>query len=332
MLFQRKSGAWIEIFLLKPILPSDIIQLAMESNGPVVWEAMIGNLKKWKDGEILENIWTIENQEVFVSVELTDRDKKQVRLSWNSKELTFAELVEAAGKIPLPPYLNREPTHEDKNRYQTIYSQIKGAVAAPTAGLHFTPAVLERLSQMRIETDYLTLHVSAGTFQPIKEEAIQQHPMHGEQIVFTKANIENLLKAEGKIVAVGTTSMRSLESLYWFGIKLISDENPEFTISKDYAYQAHKELPTAKGVFKRIYDWMTTRGLDSLIGHTEIYIYPGYTFRVVSGLVTNFHQPGSTLILLVAAFTNNEWKRIYREALNNDYRFLSYGDSSILWL
>ncbi|HSI76391.1 MAG TPA: S-adenosylmethionine:tRNA ribosyltransferase-isomerase [Lunatimonas sp.] len=332
MLFQRKSGAWIEIFLLKPILPSDIILLAMESNGPVVWEAMIGNLKKWKDGEILENFWTIEGREVRVSVELTDRNKKHVRMSWDSKELTFAELVEAAGKIPLPPYLNREPTPEDRNRYQTVYSQVKGAVAAPTAGLHFTPRVLEKFTQMGIETDYLTLHVSAGTFQPIKEEAIQQHPMHGEQIVFTKANIENLLKAEGKIVAVGTTSMRSLESLYWFGIKLISDENPEFTISKDYAYQAHKELPTAKEVLKRIYDWMTTKGVVSLIGHTEIYIYPGYTFRVVSGLVTNFHQPGSTLILLVAAFTNNEWKKIYREAMDNEYRFLSYGDSSILWL
>lgn len=332
MLFKRSSGAWIEIFLLKPILPSDIIQLAMESNGPVVWEAMIGNLKKWKDGEILENSWTIEDKAVCVTVELIEREKKQVRLSWDSKELTFAELVEAAGKIPLPPYLNREPTREDKTRYQTVYSEVKGAVAAPTAGLHFTPKVLERFSEKGIEADYLTLHVSAGTFQPIKEDSIQQHPMHGEQIIFSKSNIENLLKAAGNIIAVGTTSMRSLESLYWFGIKLLTNENADFTISKEYAYQTHKNLPTAKEVFKRVHDWMSIKKISTLIGHTEIYIYPGYIFRVVSGLVTNFHQPGSTLILLVAAFTKNEWRTIYNEAIINDYRFLSYGDSSILWL
>ena len=332
MLFQCTSGAWIEIFLLKPILPSGIIQLAMESIGPVVWEAMIGNLKKWKEGEILENSWTIQDMKINVTVESIDRQKKQVRISWDSKNLTFAELVEAAGKIPLPPYLNREATPEDRNRYQTVYSKVKGAVAAPTAGLHFTPEVLERFTDKGIEKDYLTLHVSAGTFKPIKEEAVQMHPMHSEQVVFTKSNIANLLNADGKIVAVGTTSMRSLESLYWFGIKLLSDKNADFLISKEYAYQAHKKLPAAKEVFKTIYDWMTIKEKDSLIGHTEIYIYPGYTFRVVSGLITNFHQPGSTLILLVAAFTNNNWKLVYQEALDNNYRFLSYGDSSILWL
>jgi len=332
MLFQRKSGAWIEIFLLKPTSPSDIIQLAMESTGPVVWEAMIGNLKKWKEGEVLENTWTIEGNEVRVTVELIDRIRRQVRMSWDSKDLTFAELVEASGKIPLPPYLNREPTPEDSTRYQTVYSQVKGAVAAPTAGLHFTPEVLANFSKQGIETDYITLHVSAGTFQPIKEEAVQQHPMHSEQVVFTKSNIAKLLQAKGKIVAVGTTSMRSLESLYWFGIKLLGDKNADFMISKEFAYQVHKELPSAITIFKLIYDWMTDKDLDSLTGHTEIYIYPSYVFRVVSGLVTNFHQPGSTLILLVAAFTNNKWKSIYQEALTSNYRFLSYGDSSILWL
>lgn len=332
LLFQRKSGAWIEIFLLKPIHPSNIIQLSMESNGPVVWETMIGNLKKWKEGEILENSLTIEGQVVRVSVELIERDKKHVRISWDASELAFASLVEAAGKIPLPPYLNREPNPEDKNRYQTVYSKINGAVAAPTAGLHFTAEVLEKFSQKGIDTDYLTLHVSAGTFQPIKEEAVQLHPMHGEQVVFSRSNLAKLHGAEGGIVAVGTTSMRSLESLYWFGIKLLSDEKSEFFITKDYAYQTHKQLPKAKEVFKIIYDWMTDNEIHTLTGHTEIYIYPGYTFRVVSGLVTNFHQPGSTLILLVAAFTNNKWKEIYNYALDNDYRFLSYGDSSILWL
>lgn len=332
ILFQRKSGAWIEVFLLKPLLPSGIIQLAMESTGPVVWESMIGNLKKWKDGELLENTWTIAGQSVQISVELVDREKKHVKFFWDVSDFTFSEIVEAAGKIPLPPYLNREATPEDSTRYQTVYSQVKGAVAAPTAGLHFTPAILEKLAANGVETDYLTLHVSAGTFQPIKEEAVQQHPMHSEQVVFTKTNIGNLLKAEGKIVAVGTTSMRSLESLYWFGVMLVSDEDSAFLIPKTLAYQNHGDLPTAKKVFEKIYAWMETRELETLVGHTEIYIYPGYVFRVVSGLVTNFHQPGSTLILLIAAFSTNKWKHIYQEALANDYRFLSYGDSSILWL
>ena len=332
LLFQRQSGAWIEIFLLKPLLPSGIIQLAMESNGPVVWEALIGNLKKWKDGEILENTWEIGDRSTNVSVELVDRDKKYVQFSWDIRDLTFAEIVETAGKIPLPPYLNREPTAEDSNRYQTVYSEIKGAVAAPTAGLHFTPEVLGRLAENGVATDFVTLHVSAGTFQPIKEESVQQHPMHSEQVVFTKTNIENLMKAQGKIVAVGTTSMRSLESLYWFGIKLLSDENSQFLIPKTFAYQNHYKLPTAKEVFHKINSWMEYRQMENLVGHTEIYIYPGYQFRVVCGLVTNFHQPGSTLILLVAAFTNNKWKQIYDDALSNNYRFLSYGDSSILWI
>jgi len=331
MIFQRKSGAWIEIFLLKPLLPSEIIQLAMESTGPVVWESMIGNLKKWKDGEILENEWPIAGMQVKISVELVDRHKMLVCFRWQEKGLTFAEIVEAAGEVPLPPYLNREATREDAERYQTVYSEVKGAVAAPTAGLHFTPEVLQHLSEKNIKTEYLTLHVGAGTFQPIKQEDVKLHPMHSEEVVFSRENLYNLMRAEGKIVAVGTTSMRSLESLYWFGIMLFSDENAVFAIPKDYAYKFHGKMPSAKEVFKKIHLWMEQKELTTLVGHTEIYIYPGYTFRVVSGLVTNFHQPGSTLILLVSAFTNGNWKRIYEEALLNDYRFLSYGDSSILW-
>jgi S-adenosylmethionine:tRNA ribosyltransferase-isomerase len=332
MHFKRRTGAWIEIFLLKPLLPSEIIQLAMESNGPVVWESLIGNLKKWKDDEILENTWTIGDAHVQVSVELVDRDKMHIRLSWNIRQLSFAEIVEAAGKIPLPPYLNREATPEDSNRYQTVYSEVKGAVAAPTAGLHFTPTVLENLAKKGVDSDFITLHVGAGTFQPIKEEAIERHPMHSEQVVFTRKNIESLIKAEGKIVAVGTTSMRSLESLYWFGIMLLSNENSAFAVSKSIAYETYGKLPSAKESFQVIYEWMNAKGMETLVGHTEIYIYPGYTFRVVAGLITNFHQPGSTLILLVAAFTDNNWRKIYQDAMANNYRFLSYGDSSILWL
>nr|MBI1228553.1 S-adenosylmethionine:tRNA ribosyltransferase-isomerase [Cytophagales bacterium] len=331
MIFQRKSGAWIEIFLLKPLLPSEIIQLAMESTGPVVWESMIGNLKKWKEGEILENEWPIAGKQVKISVELVDRQKMLVSFRWQEKALAFAEIVEAAGKVPLPPYLNREATREDAERYQTVYSEVKGAVAAPTAGLHFTPEVLQHLSEKNINAEYLTLHVGAGTFQPIKQEDVKLHPMHSEEVVYSRENLYNLMRAEGKIIAVGTTSMRSLESLYWFGIMLFSDENAVFTIPKDYAYEFQGELPPAREVFEKIHTWMKQKQLTKLVGHTEIYIYPGYTFRVVSGLVTNFHQPGSTLILLVSAFTNDSWKRIYKEALLNNYRFLSYGDSSILW-
>jgi len=330
LIFQRNTGAKIEIFLLKPLLPSPVITEVMAASGSVTWETMIGNLKKWKEGEILQGKVEIEGQEFVLEAILEDREQRTVRFRWVG-DIPFVSLVEAGGEVPLPPYLNRKAVQEDKPRYQTVYSQKEGAVAAPTAGLHFTDEILARISQKGVKHDYLTLHVGAGTFQPIKEEDVVQHPMHSEQVVIHQDNIRSLLTHEGNIVAVGTTSMRSLESLYWYGVKLLEDKESVFSISKLYPYEEHGELPTLKESLQTVLDWMVKNRHQEITGQTEIMIMPGYRFRVCNGLVTNFHQPGSTLILLVAAFTNNRWREIYEEALSTDYRFLSYGDSNLLW-
>jgi S-adenosylmethionine:tRNA ribosyltransferase-isomerase len=224
--------------------------------------------------------------------------------------------------------LKRSAEELDKERYQTIYSAHEGAVAAPTAGLHFTPAVFDSLKKKNISTDFVTLHVSAGTFLPIKVKNALEHPMHQEQVVITRENIENLLKATN-VVAVGTTSLRSLESLYWYGVKLIQDPKSTFRISQQYPY-TQKEFPATSSAFSAVLRHMDENRKNSITGETSIYIVPGYTFRVCHSLITNFHQPGSTLILLVAAFIGEDWKKVYGEALSNGYRFLSYGDSSLL--
>ena len=239
--------------------------------------------------------------------------------------------MEAAGQVPLPPYLDREATAADKPRYQTVYSEAAGAVAAPTAGLHFTEAVLAELQRRGVGQDFLTLHVSAGTFQPIKAESVTEHPMHSEQVVISRDNPNNLLDPERMIIATGTTSMRTLESLYWYGVQLLMGEGTDFHIAKLYPYQwAAEELPGRVAAMQAVLAEMDARATDQLIGETEIFIFPGYTFRVCEGLITNFHQPGSTLVLLIAAFVGPDWQRIYDEALGGDYRFLSYGDSSLL--
>jgi S-adenosylmethionine:tRNA ribosyltransferase-isomerase len=330
--FKRRTGALIEIFLLSPVLPSPLIQLTMEAQVEVVWESMIGNLKKWKEGEVLNNEFTHNGQKLILHASLVNREKKWVKLSWNPQHLTFASIVEMAGEVPLPPYLNRRAVAEDKPRYQTVYSANEGAVAAPTAGLHFTDDVLNELSSKRVRSEYLTLHVSAGTFQPIKSENPTEHPMHCEQMIFSKSNLENLLNCGDKRIAVGTTSMRSMESLYWFGVKLLIDKNNTFEIHQEYPYRfSPGDLPSTQESIGAILKWMEIEEKNILTGSTSIYIYPGYDFKMVDGLITNFHQPGSTLMLLVAAFVGKDWKKIYQEALEQQYRFLSYGDSSLLW-
>lgn len=330
MIFQRNTGAKIEIFLLKPIFPSSVINEVMITTHEVSWQTIIGNLKKWKEGEILEGKILIDQQEITLRAFLSDRDQRIVTFRWNG-QIPFVSLVEASGEVPLPPYLNRKAVEEDKPRYQTVYSQKEGAVAAPTAGLHFTEGILSQLTAKGIKTDYLTLHVGAGTFQPIKEEDVVQHPMHSEQIVIHHDHVKRLLEHTGNIVAVGTTSMRTLESLYWYGVKLIRGGDDSFMIPKLFPYEPEGAVPLLKESLQAVLEWMTANGKEEIIGHTEIMIMPGYTFRVCNGLVTNFHQPGSTLILLVAAFTHNKWRTIYEEALSHDYRFLSYGDSNLLW-
>jgi S-adenosylmethionine:tRNA ribosyltransferase-isomerase len=331
LIFQRESGAKIEIFLLKPVFPSSIINEVMVQTESVVWESMIGNLKKWKDDEILQGKVIVNGKDCIISAQLVDRENKVVELSWSGQNISFVSIVEATGEVPLPPYLNRKATAEDKPRYQTVYSKKEGAVAAPTAGLHFTEEVLGKLQAQGVKEEFLTLHVGAGTFQPIKDENVTEHPMHSEQMVIELETIRNLSNQQEKIVAVGTTSMRTLESLYWFGVKILNTGDTDFSISKLYPYSDFNELPDRNKSFEAVLEYMVVNGLTEITGTTEIFIMPSYDFRVCDGLITNFHQPASTLILLVAAFTKGKWRGIYNEALEKDYRFLSYGDSSILW-
>ena len=289
----------------------------MNSLGSATWKCMIGNAKKWKiDTSLFYEEIGLKATRIF---------NDQVKFEWNN-DLTFSELLIEIGKIPLPPYINRAPEKADEERYQTVYSKMQGAVAAPTAGLHFTDDIISTLEKKRVQTDYLTLHVSAGTFQPIKEQKISKHPMHNEQIWISRQNVEHLLSFN-KTIAVGTTSMRTIESLYWFGVKILNGIE-DFVIKKEDAYSF--QPVTKEESLKAILNYMAQKSITALQGQTEIFIYPGYTFRICKGLVTNFHLPGSTLILLVAAFIGEDWRKIYDEALGNDYRFLSYGDTSLL--
>jgi S-adenosylmethionine:tRNA ribosyltransferase-isomerase len=335
--FQKPTGSFIQIFLLHPIAPTSVINLAMEVTDSCVWECMIGNRKRWKKGDILSQIVQIENQEIEVKAEIEDEEKNYVKLSWKKNEhrtsniehRTFVDLIQALGTIPLPPYLNRETEASDSETYQTVYSEKKGAVAAPTAGLHFTEEVLQNLEKQGFKQDFLTLHVGAGTFQPIKVENIIEHKMHNEQVVFTKKNIEILLENIGNIIPVGTTSMRTLESIYWFGVKFLKGDNFPFLIEKLYPYQ-HKNLPSVEESLKAILLKMDNENIEEITAETEIFIFPGYQFKICKGIITNYHQPESTLILLIAALIGEDWRKVYHEAMTNDYRFLSYGDSSLL--
>ncbi|OYU64835.1 MAG: S-adenosylmethionine tRNA ribosyltransferase [Cytophagaceae bacterium BCCC1] len=329
MFFKRETGAIIEIFLLNPVSPSNVISLAMEAKFESVWECVIGNKKKWKTDEILHAEVEINAHKVPIQASFANREENEVKISWRSAD-NFSELVEAFGKIPLPPYLNRESEETDIENYQTVYSKNKGAVAAPTAGLHFTDTVFEKIAKKGIKKSFLTLHVGAGTFLPVKTENALEHPMHNEQLVFSKIFVQTLIENHGFVVPVGTTSMRSLESLYWFGVKLIENEKSNFFIEKLFPYIERKEISTVDAL-KAVLSCFEKNNLTEIIGQTEIMIFPSYKFKICKGLITNFHQPSSTLLMLVAAFVGeNNWKKIYSEALNNNYRFLSFGDSSLL--
>lgn len=315
LIFHKSTGARIEVFLLEPSLPPNHEQ-GMKAKNSCSWHCMIGNSKKWKSEEI-------EVAEIGLKA---TRQNDEVTFFWD-QNLAFSEILELAGKTPLPPYIDREVTDSDKKCYQTVYSKHEGAVAAPTAGLHFAYELLDELKERGIKKEYLTLHVSAGTFQPIKAETVDDHPMHREQIIVSKQNVENLLKTE-TIIPVGTTSLRTLESLYWFGVKLLNGET-DFFIPKLYPYE-HADSPTKTESLQAVLAFMMKNKITHLTGHTEIFIFPGYTFRMNTGLITNFHLPGSTLILLVAAMIGEDWRKVYQEALDAGYRFLSYGDSSLL--
>lgn len=346
--FQKPTGAIIQLFLLHPIAPTSVINLAMEITGECVWECMIGNRKRWKKGDVLSQIIQAEGQDVEVKAEIENEEKNYVKLSWKSvstnndfgdksehrtsktEHRKFVDLIQVLGQIPLPPYLNREAEASDYETYQTVYSEKKGAVAAPTAGLHFTEEVLQNIEKQGFKQDFVTLHVGAGTFQPIKVENIVEHKMHNEQIVFTRENIENLLGNLGNIIAIGTTSMRTLESIYWIGVQLINTPELEhYLIEKLFPYQ-NENPPNPEESLKAILKKMDNLGVNEITAETEIFIFPGYQFKICKGIITNYHQPESTLILLIAALIGENWRKIYEEAMTNDYRFLSYGDSSLL--
>lgn len=330
--FKKSTGALIEVFLLEPAIPSDY-ELMFQTRGACSWLCMVGNLKKWKEGQ-LSRKFNINGHEIVLSAA---RGKAQgtshwIDFSWNDTEVTFTDILEAVGELPIPPYLNRESQESDNVTYQTVYSKVNGSVAAPTAGLHFTDNVLNAIDAHEIEREELTLHVGAGTFKPVKSEDISGHDMHTEYICVKRSTIENLIKHNASAIAVGTTSVRTLESLYYIGARL--DKQPEAAESQLHItqWEPYDTHPTIQPVdaLQNIVDYLDRNGQNAIHCSTQIIIAPGYDYKIVKMLVTNFHQPQSTLLLLVSAFVHGDWKKIYDHALKHDFRFLSYGDSSLL--
>lgn len=332
MLFQKETGAQIEVFCLEPVIPHDYA-LVFQQTESCSWLCLVGNLKKWKEGALHKTI-RMDDKEVVLSAERikTTGDSHLVRFSWNNPQVTFAELLDAAGILPIPPYLHRETRESDLLTYQTVYSKIKGSVAAPTAGLHFTPEVLAGLDAKGFTREEVTLHVGAGTFKPVKSEVIGDHEMHTEFISVRRSAIENIRTNLGRIIAVGTTSVRTLESLYYMGRTLVNNPDAtseELVVTQWTPYNDTEEV-TAYEALTALLDYLDRNQTDTLLSATQIMIAPGYEFKIVKGIITNFHQPKSTLLLLISAFVNGNWKSIYNYALDNDFRFLSYGDSSLL--
>ncbi|MBQ3997849.1 MAG: S-adenosylmethionine:tRNA ribosyltransferase-isomerase [Paludibacteraceae bacterium] len=319
--FFKTTGARIEVFCLEPIAPHDY-QLSLGSTSGCTWKCMVGNAKKWHQ-ECLE--YRVEGLDLSFRAykENVIGNAYAVRFEWDNPQISFAEILDAMGELPIPPYLNRKTEESDKTTYQTVYSRIKGSVAAPTAGLHFTERVLEGLRARGIETDEVTLHVGAGTFLPVKTADANEHTMHTEIIAVPRETIEHIKKQLGHIVAVGTTSMRTLESLYFMGCNKTASVSQFEPYEQEYTMSAHDALQS-------LLDWMDATGQSVLHAETQIMIKPGYQFHIVDQLITNFHQPQSTLLLLVSAFVGGDWHTIYDYALSHDFRFLSYGDSSIL--
>ena len=340
MHFRKETGALIEVFLLEPAEPADY-ELMFQTNGKCAWHCLVGNLKKWKEGQ-LSRSFDVNGKTVTLSVERLheERTSHWVEFRWDNPDVSFAEILDAAGELPIPPYLNRDTQESDKTTYQTVYSKIKGSVAAPTAGLHFTDKVLADIDAHGIDREELTLHVGAGTFKPVKSEEIEGHEMHTEYICVNKKTIDKLIAHGGKAIAVGTTSVRTLESLYYMGVKL--HDNPNLTEEQlhvgqwepyDYAERLAAEgtspLDTIDAL-REISDYLDRNLRKALHSSTQIIIAPGFEYHIVDILVTNFHQPQSTLLLLVSAFVKGEWRRIYDYALAHDFRFLSYGDSCLI--
>ena len=334
--FRKATGALIEIFLLEPALPADYEQM-FQSRGRCEWFCLVGNLKKWKEGQLSRG-FTIDDHEVTVTAERVGEaaTSQRIAFTWDDNQLSMAELIDSIGELPIPLYLNRKTEECDKTTYQTVYSKIKGSVAAPTAGLHFTADVLASLDNKGIEREEVTLHVGAGTFKPVKSLHIGEHDMHTETFCVKKQTIERLIAHQGHAVAVGTTSVRTLESLYYIGYKMLQlpdAEEQHWHVEQWEPYQmqvAPDDAPTTMEALQAIANYMQRNALTTLHGSTQIIIAPGYNYHIVKMLITNFHQPQSTLLLLVSAFVHGDWRNIYDYALQHEFRFLSYGDSSLL--
>ncbi len=350
--FRKETGALIEVFLMEPAEPTDY-ELMFQTTGHCSWLCMIGNLKKWKEGS-LKRDFEIKGNKLTLSATMRRGDalgseaQKMVAkgggtnywvdFDWDNDKVSFAEILETVGELPIPPYLNRKTEESDKTTYQTVYSKIKGSVAAPTAGLHFTDAVLKDLDAHGIDREEVTLHVGAGTFKPVKSLEIEGHQMHTEYIVVHRRSLEKLIKHECRVIAVGTTSVRTIESLYYMGVHLLKhpEANEEDLHVKQWdPYELSEDGNLVDGItpmqaIQAIIDYLDRNGLETLHSSTQIIIAPGYQYKIVKMLVTNFHQPQSTLLLLVSAFLKGDWKKVYDYALSHDFRFLSYGDSSLL--
>lgn len=330
--FRKETGALIEIFCLEPIQPNDYV-LNFQQTSHAAWLCMIGNLKKWKE-ESLHKEMNVKGHTITLTATRGEcrGTSHWVDFTWDNPEITFADILEVFGELPIPPYLNRETQESDKETYQTVYSKIKGSVAAPTAGLHFTERVLQALRDKGVDLEEVTLHVGAGTFKPVKSEEIEGHEMHTEYISVNRQTIEKLIAHGGKAIAVGTTSVRTLESLYYIGVTIASHPDAgqeELHVRQWQPYETHPTMTTVESL-QQILDYMKRHELEALHTSTQIIIAPGYTYHIVQKMVTNFHQPQSTLLLLVSAFVKGNWRTIYDYALAHDFRFLSYGDSSLL--
>jgi len=331
--FRKETGALIEVFLLEPLEPADYEQM-FQMRGHCAWLCLVGNLKKWKEGALTRTV--IVNGETLTITATRGSlhgTSYRVDFSWDNERISFAEILEAMGELPIPPYLNRETQESDKTTYQTVYSKIKGSVAAPTAGLHFTPEVLSDIDAHGIDREEVTLHVGAGTFKPVKSEEIEGHEMHTEYISVRRQTLVKLLRHNCQAIAVGTTSVRTLESLFYMGLKTL--RHPDITedglhVNQWEPYERTDDNVEIKSAIQSLLDWLDRNGLETLHSSTQIIIAPGYDYKIVKMLVTNFHQPQSTLLLLVSAFVHGDWRKIYDYALAHDFRFLSYGDSSLL--
>lgn len=337
ILFQKPTGSIIEIFCLEPEAQPDITT-AMEQQEKVLWKCLIGGASKWKHGQVLQKIITGQQEDILLEARYIEKKQDHIiiELSWSPPTLSFASVLHEAGAIPLPPYIKREASQNDEERYQTIYARYLGSVAAPTAGLHFTDSVMNSFKSKNISHDFVTLHVGAGTFKPVKSETLGDHEMHAEYFQVSAVLIRQLAGAEVKtVIAVGTTTLRTLESLYWLGVKVWNNKNiaaEELILDQWEATALNRLSVPVKESLYALLKWMEDRELETFFSKTQLIITPGYQVKMADALITNFHQPQSTLLLIVAAIAGDDWKKIYEYALENKFRFLSYGDGSLVWI